>query len=81
MVYTSIQSELRRLQAKHPDMMSLNMMRHLFHGTRTVDPTNIYSFESGLDMRMSNDGANGIGIYFADNSCYSHNYRFTNPQG
>ena len=56
---------------KHPDMLGLNLIKHLFHGTKMTDPTTIYSFETGLDMRYSQDGANGIGLYFADNSWYS----------
>lgn len=32
-------------------------------------------------MRFSNNGANGYGIYFADNSAYSVNYSHPTPQG
>jgi poly [ADP-ribose] polymerase 10/14/15 len=50
------------------------MMKHLFHGTRATAPKQIYSTEDGLDIRFSNSGMYGQGVYFADNSMYSHTY-------
>jgi len=44
-----------------------------------VDPEKIYSSEDGLDMRFSNNGMYGTGIYFADNALYSHTYAFKSP--
>eukprot|EP00347_Sterkiella_histriomuscorum_P021014 403335594 len=71
-----IESEYKRLLIKHPEMLGLQLMKHLFHGTQNTPPLNIYSFENGLDMRHSNpNGANGTGIYFADNAAYSNQYR------
>ena len=50
------------------------MVKHLFHGTKVNEPSKIYSSEDGLDLRFSNDGLNGYGIYFADNAKYSDDY-------
>ena len=62
-------------------MLSLEMMKHLFHGTSKIDPSLIYAFEAGLDSRKSNNGANGSGIYFSDNSNYSNTFSWENPEG
>ena len=43
-------------------------MKHLFHGTRATDPKLIFATEDGFDIRFSNAGAYGNGIYFANNS-------------
>eukprot|EP00347_Sterkiella_histriomuscorum_P019344 403342004 len=80
-VYQIVESELNRLLVKHPDHAPLDLMNHLFHGTRQNDPQSIFSFENGLDMRYCNGGAHGIGIYFADNSQYSNSYKFQNAAG
>ncbi|CDW79210.1 poly adp-ribose polymerase member 14-like protein [Stylonychia lemnae] len=69
-------NEFQKMLVKHPFMDGLSLVKHLFHGTSHTDPVNIYSFEHGLDMRYSNDGANGIGLYFADNSNYSLQYAY-----
>ena len=50
------------------------MVKHLFHGTNSTDPVLIYGSEDGLDIRFSNSGAYGNGVYFADNSAYSAGY-------
>ena len=52
-------------------------MKHLFHGCKNTDPRVIYGSEDGLDVRFSNPGAYGNGIYFANNSAYSHTYAHT----
>jgi hypothetical protein len=41
----------------------------------------IYGSEDGLDIRFSNAGAYGNGIYFANNSQYSSNYAWAVPGG
>jgi hypothetical protein len=56
-------------------------MKHLFHGSRGTDPKLIYGSEDGLDIRFSNAGAYGNGIYFANNSQYSSNYAWPVPGG
>lgn len=54
-------------------------MKHLFHGTNQTDPKLIYQSEDGLDIRFSNAGAYGTGVYFANNSAYSNS--FTHRKG
>ena len=54
-------------------------MKHLFHGTKATDPNLIFASEDGLDIRFSNAGAYGNGIYFANNSLYSSNYAYPLP--
>ncbi|CDW87149.1 poly adp-ribose polymerase member 14-like protein [Stylonychia lemnae] len=66
--------EIKKILDKQTQVLSL--LKHLFHGSRKNDPQNILSFENGLDMRYSNNGAHGIGLYFADNSQYSLNYAY-----
>jgi Poly(ADP-ribose) polymerase catalytic domain len=56
-------------------------MKHLFHGSRGTDPHLIYGSEDGLDIRFSNAGAYGNGIYFANNSQYSSGYAYQEAGG
>lgn len=54
--------------------------RMLFHGTRTVDPEEIYQHKDvGFDMRLANKGMWGEAIYFAVNAVYSNAYSFSKP--
>lgn len=55
-------------------------MKHLFHGPNQTDPKLIYQSEDGLDIRFSNAGAYGNGIYFANNSSYSHSFTYRKGQ-
>lgn len=55
-------------------MTAEDLVKHLFHGTKDSEPSKVYQSEEGLDMRFSKDGLNGFGVYFADNSKYSHDY-------
>ena len=50
----------------------------MFHGSGKVgtDPKLIYESDEGLDIRFANEGRCGFGIYFADNSEYSHSYAY-----
>ncbi|CDW71674.1 UNKNOWN [Stylonychia lemnae] len=50
-IYQTVGSEFERMLQKHPLISGLNLVKHLFHGSRLSDPLNIFSFESGLDMR------------------------------
>ena len=59
---------------KHNNKSPLDLVHHLFHGSRNTPPASIYSSETGFDMRFCTNGANGIAIYFADNSAYSMGY-------
>lgn len=44
----------------------------LYHGTRSLDPKEIYISKEGIDRRYTNAGvAFGIGSYFAVNASYS----------
>ena len=52
----------------------------LFHGTRTLDPSEVYQGEIGFDMAHSSDGMWGRGCYFAVNASYSNNYAHPRPQ-
>lgn len=61
-------NEFKRMLRKYPDFQVTDIMKHLFHGTRATDPQQIYTTEDGFDIRFSNAGAYGTGIYFADNS-------------
>mmetsp|Transcript_42904 Transcript_42904/g.41254 ORF Transcript_42904/g.41254 Transcript_42904/m.41254 type:complete len:191 (-) Transcript_42904:253-825(-) len=75
-LYEKFVGELKRLMRKYPQKKVNDIMKHLFHGTRETDPALIYKSEDGLDIRFSNSGVFGQGIYFADNSCYSHGYSY-----
>ena len=50
----------------------------LFHGTRENKPELIYNGEEGFNMLHSEGGMWGKAIYFAQNSSYSHAYRYRN---
>ena len=70
-----VASEFKRLSAiKHKEKAPLDLAKHLFHGPSSNNPSGVYGSEDGLDMRHSNNGLNGYGIYFADSSHYSHKY-------
>jgi poly [ADP-ribose] polymerase 7/11/12/13 len=46
----------------------------LFHGTKTIHPSIIYEgTEEGFDLRLSNVGLWGRGVYFAEQASYSNN--------
>ena len=53
----------------------------MFHGSARGVPKTIYESEDGLDIRFARMGMYGIGIYFADNSQYSHSFTYRNPDG
>jgi hypothetical protein len=74
-------NEFRRMLRKYPNLKITSMLKHLFHGTRDTNPKLIYGTEDGLDIRFSNPGAYGTGIYFADNSSYSHSYHHPTGKG
>ena len=67
---------------KYPQKSVKDIMKHLFHGSNETDPKKIYESDVGLDRRFSKDsGLYGNGIYFANNSQYSHNYAWKVPEG
>ena len=51
----------------------------LFHGTRKTDPVEILKSDEGFDMRFSNAGLWGTGVYFADRAKYSDDYAYCDP--
>lgn len=54
--------------------------KDLFHGTRTVVPTEIINDKRGFDFRCARDGMWGAGIYFAVKASYSDkNYAYKVP--
>ena len=55
----------------------------LFHGTRAMDPSKIYTnFDTGFDIQYANElGAYGKGLYFAQNAHYSHLFSFKAEDG
>ena len=65
---------------KYPQLEINDILKHLFHGSSGTDPKLIYETYDGLDIRFSNSGMYGQGIYFADNSQYSHSYHYANPK-
>ena len=69
--------ELRLMAKKYPKKSPTQIVKLLFHGAKAVPPEHIYSNEEGLDMRFSRSGYYGQGIYFADNSNYSHAYAYS----
>ena len=80
-LYEKFMNEFQRMLRKYPHMLIEDMMKHLFHGTRATGPEQIYSTEDGLDIRFSNSGMFGQGIYFADTSQYSHSYHHPTGKG
>ncbi len=60
----------RMLEYNHGVSNEMN----LFHGTKEMDPENIYKGDSGFDMRFSKVGLWGKGNYFAVNASYSDDY-------
>jgi hypothetical protein len=63
--------ERKRLHTKNSG--TINEYK-LFHGTRGTAPSLVYNGEVGFDMRFSNKGMWGTGIYFAVNASYSDGY-------
>lgn len=53
----------------------------MFHGTRNTNPEVIFRGEEGFDMRYSNQGRWGVGIYFASDASYSVHYAYRNHEG
>lgn len=51
----------------------------VFHGTRTVEPKEIYSSLEGLDFRFSDVGQWGKANYFTDDVRFAHFYAYSVP--
>ena len=80
-LYEKFMNEFKRMLRKYPNLEISDMMKHLFHGTRQTDPELIFGSEDGLDIRFSNAGAYGTGVYFANNSQYSSTYAYAKKNG
>lgn len=80
-LYEKFMNEFKRMLRKYPKLQVTDMVKHLFHGTRATAPKLIAETEDGLDLRFSNSGMYGQGIYFADNSQYSHSYHHPAKDG
>jgi hypothetical protein len=46
-------------------------VKELWHGTRNNKPSLFYKGEEGFDIKYSNQGMWGKGLYFAENASYS----------
>ena len=80
-IYEKFINEFKRMIKKYPQKQVGDIMKHLFHGSNQTDPKLIYQSEDGLDIRFSNAGAYGNGIYFANNSAYSHSFTHRGRNG
>jgi hypothetical protein len=70
-------NELQIIKDKNPKKPLGSLIRMLFHGTSTHNPSEIVTQEVGLDKRYAKKNARyGAGIYFADNAQYSSKYAF-----
>ena len=67
-------TELKLACEKHKDKSLTQLVKLLFHGTKNTKPDVIYNGSQGLDMRFSQKGLYGEGIYFADGPNYSDAY-------
>jgi len=75
-------NELKKQFDKYRDKKPSQLIKLLFHGSgRGCEPKMIYESEDGLDIRFARQGMYGTGIYFADNSGYSHSYTYRNGDG
>ena len=57
-----------------------NVMQ-LWHGSNKNKPSLFYKGEEGFDIKYSNPGLWGRGIYFAENASYSLNYSHNHNNG
>jgi hypothetical protein len=48
--------------------------KFLWHGTRHTNLKQLYEGEEGFDIKYSNDGMWGRGLYFAENASYNRGY-------
>ena len=76
-------NELQINAEKFPDKLPSQLIKILFHGSgkNGAEPKTIYESDEGLDIRFANFGMFGQGVYFADNSKYSHGYTYQAHNG
>eukprot|EP00347_Sterkiella_histriomuscorum_P016706 403352164 len=80
-IYERFIQEFKRMLRKYPHRTTKYILKHLFHGPNQTDPKLIYESEIGLDARFAKAGAYGEGVYFANNSQYSHSFTYRKPDG
>ena len=80
-IYDKFMNEFKRMIRKYSHKSVDDILLHLFHGTNQTDPKMIYASEDGFDIRFSNAGAYGNGIYFANNACYSNSFTHRKANG
>jgi len=71
-------NELAKQFNKYKDKKPSQLIKLLFHGSGAGNPKSIYESEDGLDIRFARASRYGTGIYFADNSTYSHTFAYRN---
>lgn len=76
-VQANFMNELKKQFDKYQDKKPSQLIKLMFHGSgRGASPKHIYESEEGLDIRFARAGMYGTGIYFADNSGYSHTFTY-----
>ncbi|TNV82397.1 hypothetical protein FGO68_gene16353 [Halteria grandinella] len=80
MIWGLFNAELKHIQLKHGSKDAANV-RYLFHGTRSTPPAAIYESEQGFNTQYARAGVWGRANYFARNASYSHDYKYTLPDG
>ena len=75
-IWNNFMTEKRNLILKYTED-ELNE-RFLFHGTSKTCPSQIYNSDIGFDIRYSNPGLYGYGIYFGIEASLSHHYSYKN---
>ncbi|CAI2378764.1 unnamed protein product [Moneuplotes crassus] len=74
LAYDKYQQQKQYMQKKYSD--TRNLEEYLFHGTKRNNPEVVMGSEEGFDMRFSNGGMWGRGVYFAKKFKYSHGYAY-----
>ncbi len=59
------------MKRMHEDNDGVTNEMTLFHGTKALNPEEIYKGDEGFDMRFSKEGMWGCGNYFAVKASYS----------
>ena len=75
--WNTFQTELENIARKWRKPSDQIETKWLYHGSSGVDPKLIYKSEEGLDLRFSDKGMWGHGVYLAVNSETSD--RFSHP--
>eukprot|EP00475_Leptophrys_vorax_P023975 TRINITY_DN32_c0_g1_i1.p1 TRINITY_DN32_c0_g1~~TRINITY_DN32_c0_g1_i1.p1 ORF type:complete len:1229 (-),score=349.68 TRINITY_DN32_c0_g1_i1:93-3779(-) len=69
--------EKKHLAAKYGEFKDDEMEGEWFHGTKSLNPADIYEGEIGFDMKFGNEFCMwGRALYFAWNASYSYSYGY-----